>query len=111
SILSAIGAAAAHHLETTIQSGEIIGLSSWSASLLRTVDSLGAPRHSASQVIQLLGGTGNPAAEKHATHLTMRMAQITGAKPQLLAAPGLTQSREARAVLMQEPFVKETVDL
>lgn len=110
SILSAIGAAAAHHIETTMQAGEIIGLSSWSASLLRTVDSLGTPRNSASRVIQLLGGTGNPAAEKHATHLTMRMAQITRGKPQLLVAPGLTQSPEARAVLMKEPFVRETAD-
>lgn len=109
SILTAIGAATAHFLETSLKQGEVIGLSSWSASLLRTVENLHPTRVSADRVIQLLGGTGNPGAEKHATHLTLRMAQITGAKPQLLAAPGLTQSREARAVLMEDPFVRETL--
>ncbi|WAJ28099.1 sugar-binding transcriptional regulator [Antarcticirhabdus aurantiaca] len=109
SILTAIGAATAHFVETSLREGEVIGLSSWSASLLRTVESLHPTRVSAARVIQLLGGTGNPGAEKHATHLTLRMAQITGAKPQLLAAPGLTQSAEARAILIQDPFVRETL--
>nr|WP_245396381.1 sugar-binding transcriptional regulator [Jiella sonneratiae] len=109
SILSAIGAATAHFIETTLREGEVVGLSSWSASLLRTVENMHPPRVSASRVIQLLGGTGNPAVEKHATHLTLRMAQITGAKPQLLAAPGLTKSPESRAILLEDPFVQETM--
>lgn len=109
SILAAIGAATAHFIETTLREGEVIGLSSWSASLLRTVENMHPPRSSASRVIQLLGGTGNPAVEKHATHLTLRMAQITGAKPQLLAAPGLTKSPESRAILLEDPFVQETM--
>jgi DNA-binding transcriptional regulator LsrR (DeoR family) len=109
SILTAIGAATAHFIETSLNEGEVIGLSSWSMSLLRTVESLRPPRASASRVIQLLGGTGNPSVEKHATHLTLRMAQITGARPHLLAAPGLAQSAESRRVLMEDPFVAETL--
>ena len=108
-VLSAIGAAGAHYLETTLREGEIIGLSTWSASLLRVVDNLEPPRSAAAKVIQMLGGTGNPTVEKHATHLTLRMAQITRAQPQLLAAPGLTKSPESRAILMEDPFVSETV--
>lgn len=109
SILTAIGAAAAHFVETTLQAGEVIGLSSWSTSLLRTVEAMHSPRVSASRVIQMLGGTGNSSVEKHATHVTLRMAQITGAKPQFLAAPGLTQTAEAREVLVQDPYVRETL--
>ncbi|WGF89733.1 sugar-binding transcriptional regulator [Marinivivus vitaminiproducens] len=109
SILTAIGAAAAHFLETTMREGEVIGLSSWSASLLRVVESLRPPKARASRVIQLLGGTGNPGVEKHATHLTLRMAQITGATPQLLAAPGLTRTPEARDVLLEDAYVRETL--
>jgi DNA-binding transcriptional regulator LsrR (DeoR family) len=109
SILSAIGAAAAHYVETTLQDGEVIGLSSWSASLLRLVDNLNAPRARASRVIQLLGGTGDPGVEKHATRLTLRMAQITGAEPRLLSAPGLTRSTEAREILVQDPYVRDTL--
>lgn len=109
SILGAIGAASAHFVETTLQEGEVIGLSSWSTSLLRTVEAMHSPRVSASRVIQLLGGTGNSSVEKHATHLTLRMAQITGAKPQFLAAPGLTQTPEAREILVQDPYVRDTL--
>lgn len=109
SILTAIGAAAAHFLENSLRENEVIGLSSWSATLLRVVDALHPPRVTASRVIQLLGGTGNPGVEKHATHLTLRMAQITEAVPQLLAAPGLTQTPEARAVLVEDPFVRDTL--
>ena len=39
-ILSAIGAAAAHYFETTMSEGDVIGISSWSASLLRMVDAI-----------------------------------------------------------------------
>lgn len=109
SVLSAIGAAAAHFVENSLQAGEIIGLSSWSATLLRLVDNLHPPKTQAARVIQLLGGTGNPGMEKHATHLTLRMAQITGATPQLLAAPGLTSTVEAREALIADPYVGETL--
>ena len=110
SILTAIGAATAHFIENSLREKEVIGLSSWSATLLRVVDALHSPRIPAARVIQLLGGTGSPGAEKHATHLTLRMAQITEAVPQLLAAPGLTQTAEARAILIQDPFVRDTLD-
>ena len=39
-ILSAIGAAAAHYLEATLSEGDVIGISSWSVSLLRMVDAI-----------------------------------------------------------------------
>src|ERR1039457_1064629 len=39
-ILSTIGAAAANYLEVTLSQGDIIGISSWSASLLRMVDAI-----------------------------------------------------------------------
>ena len=39
-VLNAIGSAAAQLLETTLKSGEVIGISSWSASLLSMVDQM-----------------------------------------------------------------------
>src|ERR1700751_4777114 len=39
-VLNAIGSAAAQLLETTLKSGELIGISSWSASLLSMVDQM-----------------------------------------------------------------------
>ncbi|MCF4129613.1 sugar-binding transcriptional regulator [Methylobacterium sp. SyP6R] len=110
SILAAIGGAAAHFLETTIADDEVIGMSSWSSSLLRMVDAITPiKRAKAKQVVQIMGGIGSPAVQSHAQHLVTRMAQLTGAKAQFLPAPGVAGSAESRAVLLRDPFVAETV--
>jgi DNA-binding transcriptional regulator LsrR (DeoR family) len=109
SILSAIGDAAAHFLETTAADGEVIGISSWSASLLRMVDSLHPlKRVKASQVVQMLGGMGNPAVQIHATQLSTRLAQLTSARPRLLPAPGVAGTAGAKRALLADSFVRET---
>ena len=111
SILSSIGEAAAHYLENTLGPGEVIGISSWSASLLRMVDKLHpVKRVAAERVVQLMGGIGNPAVQVHATHLTTRLAQLTGASPQLLPSPTVASSASARDVLLSDPSVKAALE-
>lgn len=110
SVIAAIGDAAAHFVETTVADHEVIGLSSWSSSLLRMVDSIRPlKRVRASQVVQILGGIGSPAVQSHAQHLVMRMAQLTGATAQFLPAPGVAGSPESRRILLKDPFVAETL--
>lgn len=109
-ILSRIGEAAAQYLEATLQPGEVIGISSWSESLLRMVDNLDPGRRAqASRVVQILGGMGNPSVQRHATALTTRLARLTGAEPMLLATQGIAGSVEAQQVLLAEPYVASTV--
>jgi len=60
-IQAAIGAAAAYFLMTTLTSQEVIGVSSWSASLLAMVDHMHPVRKIEDcRVVQVLGGLGNP---------------------------------------------------
>lgn len=109
-ILSRIGEAAAQYLEATLQPGEIIGISSWSESLLRMVDNLDPGRRlQAARVVQILGGMGNPAVQRHATALTTRLARITGAEPMLLATQGVAGSIEVQKALVSDPFVASTM--
>jgi DNA-binding transcriptional regulator LsrR (DeoR family) len=109
-VLARIGEAAAYYLETTLQKNDVIGISSWSESLLRTVDSLHPfTRTSAECVVQILGGMGNPAVQAHATNLTTRMAQLTNAKPMLLPTQGVTGSAEAKLALVSDSFVQQTL--
>ncbi|MGF6232515.1 DNA-binding transcriptional regulator LsrR (DeoR family) [Inquilinus ginsengisoli] len=111
SILAGIGDAAAHFLETTLDPGEVIGISSWSASLLRMVDAINPlKRITAERVVQMLGGMGNPAVQGHATHLTTRLAQLTGSQPQLLPAPGVAGSASAKRALLADPYVRATIE-
>jgi DNA-binding transcriptional regulator LsrR (DeoR family) len=107
-----LGAAAAHYLETTLKDGEIVGISSWSSTLLAMVEAL-HPLSAAvrAKVVQILGGVGNPAAEVHANSLTQRLARLLHGDAIYLSAPGVAGSAESKKVLLTDPFVWSTLDL
>lgn len=108
-VLRDIGSAAATYLETTLAGDEVVGISSWSETLLRMVGSLQPLRRvGGSHVVQILGGIGNPTAEVHATRLTEQLGSLLKAEPHFLPAPGVTASAEATAHYLAEPAVAET---
>ena len=110
-ILARIGEAAAHYVETTLERAEIIGISSWSESLLRMVDNIHPTKPpAADKVVQILGGMGNPSVQAHATNLTVRLAKLTRATPLLLSTQGVAASAKARDVLVSDPFVRDTMN-
>jgi DNA-binding transcriptional regulator LsrR (DeoR family) len=111
-VLSAIGSAAAQLVESTLKSGEVIGISSWSASLLSMVDQMHPLRKlQKCTVVQLLGGIGSPSAEKHANHLATRLARLVNGDARFLPAPGVVGSASAVRILSQDPYVRETLEL
>jgi DNA-binding transcriptional regulator LsrR (DeoR family) len=111
-VLNAIGSAAAQLLETTLKSGEVIGISSWSASLLSMVDQMHpVQKIQKCMVVQMLGGIGNPSAEQHASHLSTRLARLVHGEAHFLPAPGVVGSASAAKILFQDPFVRETLEL
>jgi DNA-binding transcriptional regulator LsrR (DeoR family) len=106
SVLTAIGGAAAVYLETTLTGGDRIGISSWSSTLLSTVDAMRPrPTRVAEQVVQVIGGVGSPTAQAYATRLADRLAILTGATAVFLPAPGLAASPAARNTLMADPHI------
>lgn len=106
-----VGAAAAYYLETTIHNGEIIGISSWSESLLATANAMQPlSRNVSAHVVQILGGIGNPSAEKHAVQLTQRLARLVHGEATLLSAPGVVGSGETRDILMADSFVRDAIN-
>ncbi|HVO72306.1 MAG TPA: sugar-binding transcriptional regulator [Aggregatilineaceae bacterium] len=108
-ILPDIGSAAAYYLETTLKQDEVIGISSWSSALLATVDAMRPlPRPIGAQVIQILGGVGNPAAEHHAVHLVRRLAVLVQGEAVFLPAPGIAGSAKTQRVYLQDQYVRQT---
>lgn len=106
-ILRDLGAAAAYYVETTLKNGEVIGISSWSSTLLAMVNAMHPlPRSISAQVVQILGSVGNPAAESHAAHLTRRMASLTRGNATFLPTPGVTGSAEITRIYLEDPFVR-----
>lgn len=109
-VIPALGAAAAVYLETTLTGGERVGISSWSATLLATVEAMRPrPVRVAEEVVQVIGGVGNAEAQVQATRLTGRLAELTGARPLFLPAPGLVGSASARATLASDRLVAEVM--
>lgn len=105
-----IGSAAAYYLETALRSNDVIGISSWSATLLAVVDAMRpTPGLRNVKVVQILGGVGNPAAETHATRLVSRLAQLVHGEAVYLPAPGVVGSVESLNVLLQDPYVQATM--
>src|SRR5512136_426575 len=58
-VLRNLGPAAAYYIETTVKPDEVIGVSSWSATLLAVVDAMHPQaRPMNTHVVQILGGMG-----------------------------------------------------
>ncbi len=111
-ILRDLGVATAFYLESAIRPNEVIGISSWSATLLALVDALHPlPRKPGIKVVQILGGVGNPAVEAHATRLTARMAQLVNGEAIYLPVSGVVATEAARDVLMADAVVRRAVSL
>lgn len=111
-LLHELGAAAAFYLEATLRSGDTVGISSWSASLLATVDALHPlPKLTGVRIVQILGGVGNPSARVHAHRLTHRFASLVSGEAVPLPSPGLAGSAESARALREDPFVTETMAL
>ena len=106
-VVDGVGSGAATYLDTVVMSDEVIGVSSWSATLLNTVERM-RPRRSqvAHQVVQVMGGVGSPEAQIQATRLTGRLADLTGAAPVFVPSPGLVGSSALRAALLEDPDVR-----
>lgn len=103
-ITTGIGSAAAAYLEATLTGGEHIGISSWSQTLLSAVDRMRPFRTpGAATVTQLVGGLGAATAQAQANRLLTELAEIIGATPTFLPAPGLVGSREIRESLLSDP--------
>jgi DNA-binding transcriptional regulator LsrR (DeoR family) len=112
SITRDLGNATARYLEASLTGGDVVGISSWSSTLLAAVDAMRPlpPKAGAERALQLFGGVGNPAAEAHAARLTQRFADLTGARPTFLLAPGIANSIDAKQALTTDRFVQEALD-
>ncbi|SIQ62601.1 DNA-binding transcriptional regulator LsrR, DeoR family [Rhizobium sp. RU20A] len=111
-VMARIGEAAAHLLEITLSPGDVIGVSSWSQTIFRMVENIHPQKSAqAKYIVQTLGGMGDPSVQTHATQLTTRLARLTGAEPKLLPVQGIATSREAKLLMLADPFVRETIEL
>ena len=109
-VIPALGAATAQYLHATLIGGEVLGVSSWSATLLAAAEAMPA-RSTAhlDRVVQIVGGHGDPSVQVQANRLTGDLAAVTGARPVLLPAPGLVSSPSLRRALVRDPAIGDVM--
>jgi DNA-binding transcriptional regulator LsrR (DeoR family) len=111
-VQNALAATAAHFLETTLKSREVIGVSSGSATLLSTVKQMHPIWKIANcHVLQIMGEPGDPSGEKYAYQVVRQLAGRVQGEAHFLPAPDIVGSKEAADVLAQDPCVHETMAL
>jgi DNA-binding transcriptional regulator LsrR (DeoR family) len=109
-VLPRLGDAAASYLARVLGDQHAVAIS-WGTTLLATIDAL-TPQHLPElRVVQMLGGLGRLDAETYGSELTLRMAQVLGARMRLLPAPGIVASRIVRDALLNDSQIAETLDM
>jgi DNA-binding transcriptional regulator LsrR (DeoR family) len=93
----------ASYLELIAPSLQSIGVSSWSSTLLAAVNVMRPTIPGDTRtIVQVLGGVGVPNAQRFATRLVERLAQVTKAEPVFMLAPGVVETRAARRALLAD---------
>ncbi|PZG19104.1 sugar-binding transcriptional regulator [Nonomuraea aridisoli] len=110
-IIAGIGSAGAAYLESTLAGGERIGISPWSQTLLSVVDRLRPLRVTgADRVVQLLGGVGERAVQAKANRLLSHLAELIGAEPTYVQAPGLVGTADIRQSLITDAAMQSVAE-
>lgn len=107
-----LGAAAAVILSAMQLSGKTIGFTSWSRSLRALVDSLDPVKKKAdtTRVVEMLGDVGPPRLQHDSTRATQRFADLIGATPLFIGAPGVVSSAEVRdGMLASDVHTREAI--
>ena len=111
-IQRAIGSAAAYHLQVTLQSNQLIGISAWSDTIRAMVDTMIPLNVKAKGVVQLLGGVGIN-GNVQANLSTYTLAQKLNCPAYLLPSQNISSSDEVsyKNELLKTPEVAQVIEL
>lgn len=107
----ALASTCASYLELMVPSLGAIGVSSWSATLLAAVNAMRPTVAGETRtIVQVLGGVGLPGAQRFATRLTERLAELSRAEPVFVLAPGVVETRAARQALLADASCRQAME-
>jgi DNA-binding transcriptional regulator LsrR (DeoR family) len=109
-LLSQLGELGARYLATVLRDGMSVSVG-WGRTLYEVVQALGPTHRRDVQVAQALGSLGSklPAIDNHL--ITRLLADRVGGSPHFLPAPMIVESELVREALLQDPQVRETLDI
>ena len=109
-VITALGPTTASFLEGAVPGNEVVGISSWSETLLAGVERMRPVQKSGTRlVVQVLGGFGPAGSQAFVTRLTEGLAHACHARPIFLLGPGVVGTPGARQTLLRDPHFAEVV--
>ena len=106
----ALASAAATYLDVSLVGADVIGVSSWSGSLVGAVEAMRPLVQSgAHQVVQMFGGVGDPEVQVQATRLTGRLAQVLRAQALYVPSPAIVGNTSTRKAMLADPSMSAVV--
>lgn len=102
----ALGQAAASYLDVSLVGADVVGVSSWSGTLVAAVEAMRQRNQAgAKEVVQMFGGVGDPAVQMQATRLTGRLADVLRAQPVYMPSPAIVGSAATRNAMEVDPSI------
>ncbi len=105
----AVGSAAAGYLLRAMSPRSTIGMC-WGDTLRYMAAALTSQRYPNAQVVQVIGGLGQPDSEVHATELCRSVSRSLGCRLTLLPVPGIVADQRTREVLLSDVHVQRAVE-
>ena len=105
----AVGGAASGYLARAISPRSTIGMC-WGDTLRHMAVGLTPQRHPDAQVVQIIGGLGQPDAEVHATELCRSVSRSLDCRLTLLPVPGIVAEQRTREALLSDVHVQRAVE-
>lgn len=106
-----LASSTASYLELKVPMLASIGVSSWSSTLLAAVNAMRPTTAGETKsVVQVLGGVGFADAQRFATRLTERLAELSNAEPIFMLAPGVVTTLAAKRALLADPSCRRAIE-
>ena len=109
-IVRGLGALAARYVEGIVRADTVLGIS-WGLAVHSTVRALRPERRLPITVVQMVGAVGEGDPLIDGPDLARLLAGVYGGQYRYLHAPLIVEDLRARDVLLQEPRIRETLEL
>ena len=104
-----VGYAAAGYLVRALEPRSVVGFA-WGSTLRHMAAALTTQRFPEAQLVQIIGGLGQPEAEVHATELCRSVSRSLGCRLTLLPVPGIVADQRTRRALLSDVHVQRAVE-
>jgi DNA-binding transcriptional regulator LsrR (DeoR family) len=105
----AVGQGAAAYLVRALEPRSTIGFA-WGSTLRYMAGALTTQQFPGVQLVQIIGGLGQPEAEVHATELCRSVSRSLGCRLTLLPVPGIVRDQHTRRALLSDIHVQRAIE-